>query len=675
MNFSFLHPLLWLGTLGIAAPLWLHLRRKQHQNLTPFSAVRFLHDQPHPKRRPLQLRDLLLLLLRGLALVLLTAAFAWPYRREVTRASVVESRVYILDNTLSHQANDGFARDRDRLVKELAQAGSETQIAVIELTARPRVIGTFGQDRQVVQPQLRDLAPSFQRGSYLAAFRQANTLLNQSLGEHKRIILLGDNQENQWTESTDSPPFLRNVEVTLPAVSTTQAPNLGLSGPNVQRVFLGDKSLVNCTVQLSHQGDAKEAMVALTVNGQSIFRRTVDLANQPDSLVLQAQWEADPTLWLRGEISVEGAPDALAGDNRVFFAVPPLREGTVALLARSPYLRLALSPEIMKGRWATRVLEPSRLAAEATAERREEVLCVEGNFLQSEDARTLVTRWLDAGSGVVLLVNRLSAPLVNVLRELGFEVQGETTEPTVFQYVYGNHPIFHPFVSADFGNLSEVTVRRHARLKSATAIPLAFSQSGDVLLFQGTKTRGKLFVCGFGLDREQTNWPVHPTFIPFLDLCLQQARAEDTTPADFEPGDACVVNLPGNTSVHEVVLRDDARELSRTSVIDRRAQLVAPLSPGLYAVSYDANPTVEKMISVNPSPKESYLKYVSAPEALAAWQLPRATQPSRPATTNLVFAQTLAAILQQQWWWWTLFVAAVALAAETVWLALRRARE
>ncbi len=540
MNLSFLHPLLWLGALAIGAPVWLHLRRKQQQNLTPFSAVRFLSDQPFPKRSPLQLRDLLLLALRALALLLLAAAFAWPYRREGARAAITESRVYILDNTFSHQANNGFAQDRDRLVKELGQARIETQIAVIELTARPRVLAAFGEDRQLVKQKLLELTPSFQRGSYLAAFRQANTLLSQSLGERKRIVLLGDNQENQWSESTATPPFLQNVEVTLPAVTATSAPNLALGEPNVQRVFLGDKSLINCTVPLSHQGDAKQAVVALTVNGQGIFNRTVDLTGSSDSIVLQAQWEADPTLWLQGEMTVQGAPDALPGDNRAFFAVPPVREGRVALLARSPYLRLALSPEIMKGQWATRLLEPSRLSAEAAAERSEEVLCVEGNFLQSEEARKLVMRWLDAGSGVVLLVNRLSVPLTDLLRQLDFEVQGESTEPTVFQYVYANNPIFHAFVSSDFGNLAEVTVRRHARLKSATAIPLAFSQSGDVLLFQGTKTKGKLFVCSFGLDRDQTNWPIHPTFIPFLDLCLQQARAEDTTPVNFEPGDACI---------------------------------------------------------------------------------------------------------------------------------------
>src|SRR5437867_5474310 len=119
MPFSFLNPWFWLGALAIAAPIWLHLRRRQETNLFRFSALRFLDDQPSPRQSPLRLRNFILFLLRALALLLLVAAFAWPYLRSANTAPIKESRVYVLDNTLSHQANDGFAHDRDRVLSEL----------------------------------------------------------------------------------------------------------------------------------------------------------------------------------------------------------------------------------------------------------------------------------------------------------------------------------------------------------------------------------------------------------------------------------------------------------------------------------------------------------------------------------------------------------------------------
>src|SRR5690348_8293419 len=139
MPFSFLNPWLWLGALAVAAPIWLHLRRKQETNLLYFSAVRFLEDQPEPRRSPMRLSRIGLLVLRLLALVLLVAAFAWPYARRANTVPVRESRVYILDNTLSHQANGGFAHDKERVANELSKAGNDVQLAVIELTATPRL--------------------------------------------------------------------------------------------------------------------------------------------------------------------------------------------------------------------------------------------------------------------------------------------------------------------------------------------------------------------------------------------------------------------------------------------------------------------------------------------------------------------------------------------------------
>src|ERR1041385_2534009 len=191
MPLSFLNPWFWLGALALGAPIWLHLRRKQETNLFRFSALQFLEDQPRPRSNPWRLRNLILFLLRCFALLLLVATFAWPFLRGKDAALIKESRVYILDNTLSHQANEGFAHDRDRILSDLGKAGANIQIAVIELTSSPRVAVSFGDDRQAAKEKVKALQPSFQRGPYLAAFRQANTLLANSLGQERRIIFLG----------------------------------------------------------------------------------------------------------------------------------------------------------------------------------------------------------------------------------------------------------------------------------------------------------------------------------------------------------------------------------------------------------------------------------------------------------------------------------------------------
>ncbi|HEV2394580.1 MAG TPA: BatA and WFA domain-containing protein [Verrucomicrobiae bacterium] len=666
MPLSFLNPWFWFGALGLVAPLWLHLRRKQQKSLIQFSAVQFLTDQPAARRAPLRLRDAALLALRVLGLLLVLGAFAWPYLHRAGVAGIRESRVYLLDNTMSRQANNGFETDRARVIHELESAGQDVQVAVVELTAAPRLIAPFGIDRQAARQKVRALRPSFQRGSYLAAFRMANSLLANSLVKNKRIILLGDNQRNQWDENGSVPPFLGNAQIELPKSTAPSLPNLWLADPHAQRVLPGEKSLVHLTVKLNHAGPAKTARVIVTANGQPVFSRSVPLEGQPETMLLQAQWQAARELPVRGEATIQGEPDALKADNSVFFSLDPLAEGKVALLAQSPYLRLALSPEVMRGQWAPRLLNPANLAPEMETQELADVLCIESGYLQSANARKLVHRYLDNRRGVFLLVNRMAPAVVAFLHELGFDLepgeQSATQTPQHFGFICSTHPIFRPFLAPDFGNLLDIEVTQFARLRTVQGVPLVLGQSGAGLFFEGKNYPGKLFLLAFGLDREHTSWPIHPTFIPFLDLALQAARAERASPGVFEPGEVVRLDLPDGASGREAVLLHEGREVERVRIEQRRVQLPMPDQPGVYDLRYGAEGT-GRMLCVNPSPKESQLVYAAPPNALKSWR--SGDKAAGSIGGRIPGGQSMRVILQQRWWWWMLLAALLALAIES----------
>jgi hypothetical protein len=177
-------------------------------------------------------------------------------------------------------------------------------------------------------------------------------------------------------------------------------------------------------------------------------------------------------------------------------------------------------------------------------------------------------------------------------------------------------------------------------------------------------------VSAFGLDRDSTSWPVHQTFIPFLDLALQAARADDPTPTTFEPGEVTMVQLPLNSAVREAILRGESREVTRSPVEQGRAQLHLPDKPGLYALTYDGSNQVQKVFSVNPSPKESELIYTQAPEVMKAWQINRPNETARISAANI--SQT--AILQQRYWWWMVLGGIVALLLETLLAETKKAQ-
>jgi hypothetical protein len=241
------------------------------------------------------------------------------------------------------------------------------------------------------------------------------------------------------------------------------------------------------------------------------------------------------------------------------------------------------------------------------------------------------------------------------------------------RYLAADHPVFKPFAGGELGDPTEPLVRAHLRLQARQATPLAFSAAGDGLLFEGNATRGRLLVFPFAMDRAQTDWPLHPAFIPLLDLCLQHVRAEPPVETSALPGLPLVHRVPKGRVVREVVLRAGTAEQGRAAVDEQRqARLPGPWRPGLYSISYDGAPATEALVAVNPAPQESSLRYVADPPALAAWTLPAGAPAAKMETSALPTA--LRSALAQRLWWWLLCAAALALALESAQLLYRQER-
>jgi hypothetical protein len=447
----------------------------------------------------------------------------------------------------------------------------------------------------------------------------------------------------------------------------------------VRRVFAGDRLIAECTVRVLRQGEVGPATLVFGANGRDVAQRQIVFEDDSESLTVSAQWEIEPLQWLQGEVRLDPVPDELAADNRVVFSLPPLREGRVTLLANSIYLRTALAPDIMRGRWQTRGVTIANLTSTQGDSRDDDVVCVESHFLTSSKVRDLVLDALNRGRGVVLVVGPDTPAISGFLRELGIEVSPEGVSSELeagFRYVSFDHPIFQPFRSPDFGSLSDITVNRYRRLNVASAVPLLFSAAGDPLLVESPKGKGKLLVFAFALSRSETNWPLDPTFVPFLDKCLQYVRPQaETMETTYEPGETCVWTVPPDRDVQEVILQSAENAgkplMVRATVTDGQARVPIPSQPGHYELRYDGDSEVQSVLNVNPSPLESQLTFTAEPAALAAWRQETDSAESTKAG-GFEWSLTRQEILRQRIWWWLVLAGLGAMIVETTWISLRR---
>jgi hypothetical protein len=166
---------------------------------------------------------------------------------------------------------------------------------------------------------------------------------------------------------------------------------------------------------------------------------------------------------------------------------------------------------------------------------------------------------------------------------------------------------------------------------------------------------------------------VHPTFIPFLDLALQAARPQDPTITAFEPGEVTVIQVPPEKMAGTIVVRENGRRLAETEVVHGQARVRVPDKPGLYTLSLDDNDKIQRIIGINPSPKESELVYLESPKTVEQWNLAEhgGTKVRELADTRTV---GFSSILNQRIWWWMVLVALLVLGLETSWVVAKESR-
>ncbi len=123
---SFLAPLYIAGLLAVSLPIVFHLIRRTPRGQVPFSSLMFLSPSPPRITRRSRLNNIVLLILRGLALALLAFAFARPLLRDAASLEITDQpsrRVAILlDRSASMRRGDLVATGRGTLpTKRLAR--------------------------------------------------------------------------------------------------------------------------------------------------------------------------------------------------------------------------------------------------------------------------------------------------------------------------------------------------------------------------------------------------------------------------------------------------------------------------------------------------------------------------------------------------------------------------
>ena len=554
---SFLSPLYLIGAALVALPIVLHLLRRDVAPPVPFTAVRLLRVSPIERSRRRRLRDILLLLARVAALLLLAGSFARPYvlgARTSTRTTVIA-----VDRSFSMSAPGVMEKARALAKQAVDEAGGD-RVLVVAFDQRADVVSASGaaSDARVA---IDDIRASFGATRYASAFDRAAELLPE--GAPGRIVLVGDLQRSGFDGSTAA--MTEGLDL---VVRDAGGPAGNLA---VVDVHAAAKPLL-ATIR-NYGASPRETDVRVQVAGRTEATRHVTV---PAAASIDVPFDG---LGSRAAVDVAVSDtEGFEGDN-VRYAINEARGAPrVLIVSGGPgstsgfYLARALEAEDESGAgFAVRTVHGPAFAAMTPQEvSAYSVVAIVSTHGLDRRVRESLLRLLGAGGGVLVAAAPDVDPAVlsTVLDWQPALTARDRENAGVLAVTDLRHPVFRPF-DAVAANLGQVSFQHAWQVPPASWHVIASYTQGVPALIERTAGQGRILLFTSDLDRRWNDFPLHPAFVPFVQEAVRYlgARAPETLTY-------LVADVPIGVPPHPGIIQAEGRTLAvnidvRESAIDR----------------------------------------------------------------------------------------------------------
>jgi hypothetical protein len=304
---GFLAP--WLLALGGAAlvPLLIHLLRRRIGMQVEFPAARYLARAEREHSRTMRMRNLLLMLFRVIAVLLLAMAAAKPIGRYVTAGAghAPTALAIVIDNSMSTSMVEGGSS----LLEQFKQTARD---AIDRATPDDRlwlvtVDGALrGGNASSMRDELERIRPYAGAGNLREAIARAAAAVDGSGLVARQVAVLTDGQRTALTEAAQ---LRGNTPVLAWAPAQSPAVNRAVVAAEARPVRWTPRGAVSLRVQ-----SPDSAIYRIALGLRTLARGGVAPAEEASIRAAPAERG-----WVAGTVEIE--PDELVLDNTRHFAV------------------------------------------------------------------------------------------------------------------------------------------------------------------------------------------------------------------------------------------------------------------------------------------------------------------------------------------------------------------
>jgi hypothetical protein len=647
---GFFAPWFLAGVAAVGLPVWLHLLRKHRSTPQPFSSLMFFEQHIQSSIKHKRLRYLVLFAMRTALFALIALAFAEPYvhQRILPQSRSGEVALLVVDNSLSMRAGGRLDRAKQMARSAIGSLGPGHRAEVMAFGARLQAMSELTDDRAALSAGVDAIEPSDARTSF-AELARASRSIAQSLRLPVDVQLFSDMQQSGMPPNFNDLRLSQNVRLE-PRPVGAEEPNFTVENVVApRRVYDARKQRVLATI--AGFGTKKaDRVVSLLLNDRVVETKTVTV---PEGGRASAEFLSldVPHGQNKGEVRIDSA-DSLPQDDHFFFSIERVepRHALFVHDAGSAQGLLYFNSALGASGQSAFLIDPasSDQVANISPEHYAFVVLSDVGPLPAAFENGL-RGYVRAGGSVFVALGHNSAAIAHVpvsdVRFLDTRYAGR--EGDRFQTVAwldSSHPAilndnrwegvkFYQAIRVDPGDARVV-----ARLSDQT--PLLIDQQmgqGRILIFTST------------FDNIANDFPLHASFVPFIEQASRYLGRLDAGPAGVSVGSFAELRDPKTKGAAVEVI--DPRGKNALSLAEgARAENIQFTDAGFYEIH---RPTGPEIVAVNADRHESDL--APAPkETLALWEN-TAQGTSGPAETSESGQRDLSL-------WWYVMIAVLALA-------------
>jgi len=622
---TFLNPLFLLGVTAGIIPFLIHLLYRRRLKVIEFSSLEFLKRIEGRKTRWFRIREMLLLILRCLAVVLLAIAISRPILKSTSFGSLSSharaSSVFILDNSYSMgrvgKGKSSFSRAKTTAeeILKLMDKGDEASLILASDISR-LVFENPVHDKHLLRSAIMDAELSARYTDFRPSLEIAMTMLQGSRNLNREVYLFTDMQRSGFESLSrggihggkgkrlyvfDSGMTGDGLNVALEALVLTD-PLIFERGRVEFIATLRNYSPRDVNVSLHSRLDGRE-MGVKEVPIPATSSRTVELAFSVE----------EPGLH---HLRVEIGRDDLTADNYRFTSFDIPGEIKVALISdRRPtkrgYVETALSPQKGLSMFNPKTFSKGELPSIDLKDY--SVIALLGvSSLTSADVLRL-TNFVQKGGGLFMALgpsadihfyNSVLLPKLSSARVR--QGQPATKDKTFFlriTYSDYTHPVFSQFKDKDKGDLSIARVYNRLVCTGTSGVIARFSD-GTPFIIESSAGKGKVFLSTIPLDGSSSDLPLKAIYVPLIHRIFRYPSLGEEGDYNVNVGERLSLSVSGLEGI--VCKPPDGRPV-RIKPRVRSGRMYAEYEdtekPGIYTMAVsDSNLAY---FAVNPVSKES----------------------------------------------------------------------